>query len=240
MILIIPGSYAEDSESSGALPHSKNFYFGGGLGAGINFFSATNTSVTPSNPDHASFAWRLFTGYNVNKNLAVELGYTNFGFYENSALGNSICDTSGACGYQIAKPYDGVFNTQVNVVNQIQAYAIDLTAIGKYNLTDSLNLFGKLGVSYLQATLDIMTTVSPLLSASGTPLGPTINESLTATNKNSILPVIGLGYEYNPNNLMGIKFEYDYYYGTEMIDQNGINQGKLYPSSIMLTTVFNL
>lgn len=231
-------SYGESNESSTL--HSNNFYVGGGLGAGINFFSPTSHQIEVANPAHASFAWRLFGGYNLNKNFAFELGYTNFGYYENFGSGNSICDTKGVCGYPNANIGDGVFDTQINVNNQIQAYAIDLTVIGKYNVTDNFNLFGRAGANYMNAQLNSTVIVNPKVPVPNTNIGPSITQYSNATNNTQFLPIVGLGYEYNPNKLIGIRFEYDYYFGSEMINQDNINQGKLYPSAILLSTVFNL
>lgn len=216
-----------------------NFYLGGGLGGGVNFFSPTNTTVSVTNPEHASFSWRLFAGYNINKIFALELGYTNFGYYENSALGNSVCDTNGACGYHTASPANGIFNTQLNVVNQIQSSAIDLTILGRYYLDSSSNLFAKAGISYLNLNLATQTTISPEIGVSN-PIGPTINQSITSVNQNKLSPVVGVGYQYDANKTLSLRFEYSYYFGSELIDGSGINQGKLYPSTFLLSTVFNL
>lgn len=218
----------------------SDFYLGTGLGAGINFFSPTNTTVSANNPAHASFAWRLFAGYNINKNFALEIGYTNFGYYQNDAQGNSICDTSGVCGYSKATPFNGVFNTHLSVINSIQAYALDFSAIGRYPLNEQFNLFGRVGVDYLSASLDTNTTVNPLIGINGKALGPTIIQDSMSYNDSSILPLLGGGLEYKANDLVSLRLEYDYYFGSEMIDQQGINQGKLYPSAILFSTVIKL
>lgn len=242
LLLLSVASYASNNlnESSIATPHQKNFYLGAGIGAGVNYFSpssATNV-ISASNVEHAAMAYRFFGGYNLDKNFALELGYTNFGYYQNSASGNSVCNTSGKCGLGSPNPLAGIFNTEINDTNNISAYAIDLSTIARYNVTDDLNVFGRAGVNYLSATLNSKTIVSPQIPIGSTAIGPTINQNTTASSS-ALLPLLGIGYEYNPNNFLGIRVEYDYYFSVNMINNLSTNVGSYSPSSFLLSTIYN-
>lgn len=241
LLITSSNTYASDflSESSTSfVPHTKNFYVGAGLGAGINYFTPTNNAVNASNADHASMAYRIFGGYNLDKNFALELGYTNFGYYKNSASGDSICNTSGSCGLPSANPLAGIYNTELNVINSINTYALDLSTIGRYNVTNNLNVFGRVGVNYLNATLNTKSIISPQIPIGSASIGPTINQTSTSTS-NAILPLLGIGYEYNPNSFLGIRVEYDYYFSVNMINNQSVNEGSYSPSVILLSTIYN-
>lgn len=241
LLISFNNSYANDfvnESSSSSQPHQKNFYVGAGLGAGINYFTPTNNTVSASNADHASMAYRFFGGYNLDKHFALELGYTNFGYYKNSASGNSICNTSGSCGFSSANPLNGVYNTELNIINTINSYALDLSTIARYNITDNLNIFGRVGANYLNASLTTKSIINPQISIGNTSIGPTINQT-TTSNSNAILPLLGIGYEYNPNSFLGIRFEYDYYFSVNMINNQSVNEGSYSPSAIILSTIYN-
>lgn len=231
--------YASDVLSKhSATPHKDNFYMGAGLGVGINYFTPTNTAVSAANADHSSVAYRLFAGYNLNKNFALELGYTNFGYYENSASGNSICDKSGTCGFPNANISDDLYDTELNITNTINTYSLDLSAIARYNITDNLNVFGRVGANYLNASLTTKAVISPQIKFGDIYIGPTVNQTTNA-NSAKLLPLLGIGYEYNPNRFLGIRVEYDYYFSVDMNNNLGVNEGSYTPSAIFISTIYN-
>ncbi len=230
----------------------NGFYIGAGVGPGINFVNPTNTKVTFQAGNIASFGFRLFTGYNISKNLSFELGYTNFGDYENYASGTPFCDFNGVCTYSagyIDKDFShwttdptkntSVLQTQVNAVNNINSYAIDLTAIGKYNITDNMNLFGRAGVNYLNAFLDTNSITNPEIISPYVPypVGLVVMRN-TQARSSAILPILGAGYEYKPSPHVGLRIEYDYYFSVNMVDDMGINEGAYTPSIIMFSTAY--
>lgn len=69
--------------------------------------------------DDKDTAWRLFGGYQMNRNFGAEVGYSDFGKAEASnTLGRS----------------------------SVEANALDLVAIGSLPIIDRLSAYGKLGV----------------------------------------------------------------------------------------------
>lgn len=237
-IFKIVNAHAVSRESSPIESSSKSFYLGGGMGAGINYFNPTNTTVSATNPDHASLAYRIFGGYNLNKNIAFEVGYTNFGYYNNTASGNSICNSSGTCGFVEPNPLAGFYNTELNIINTINSYSFDISTIARYNVTDNFNIFGRVGANYLNASLMTQSIISPQIPVGSNAFGPTVNQTTNAVS-NTLLPLLGVGYEYNANSSIGIRFEYDYYFSVNMVNNLSINEGSYTPSAIFLSTVYH-
>ena len=92
--------------------------------------------------DQKDTSWRIFGGYEVNRHIAVELGYANLG--ETSASGI----VSG-----------------VNINANIEVTAWDLTAVGSIPVMDRLSLYGRAGL-YLAETEASATGSVPGFSTS--------------------------------------------------------------------------
>jgi OOP family OmpA-OmpF porin len=65
-------------------PVDPGFYAGASLGAGLvqfsdSFAGINTTARTTLSKDETDTAWKLFGGYRIHRNIAVEGGYTDFG-----------------------------------------------------------------------------------------------------------------------------------------------------------------
>ena len=91
--------------------------------------------------DDSDTAWRIFGGYQFNKNLAVELGY--------SALGEASISGGG-------------------ITATVEAKAWDLVAVGILPITAQFSVFGKLGMYMADSELSSNTPLIPGASDSNT------------------------------------------------------------------------
>jgi OOP family OmpA-OmpF porin len=99
---------------------AQGFYWGGSIGKSKAYGC---TGVTISCND-TSAAWKIFGGYQVNRNFAAELGYTDLG--KTKARGV----VSG-----------------VNIDAKTEKTAWELVGIGSIPVADRFSLYGKLGIN---------------------------------------------------------------------------------------------
>jgi OmpA-OmpF porin, OOP family len=102
--------------------------------------------------DDKDTAWKVFGGYQINRNFAVELGYANLG---------EISITGGA--------------TRITV----ETTAWDLVGVGIFPINNQFSIYGKLGV--YRATVDVSSNVggSGDDSANGLTLGAGVRYNFT-------------------------------------------------------------
>jgi OOP family OmpA-OmpF porin len=110
------------SASAFALPAAAQmnmsaFYIGGSVGQ-AKFKNACGSVGAGASCDDKDTAWRLLAGYQFNRNLAVELGYHNFG--ELKASAGTLSET-------------------------IKSNAWELVAVGLYPFANQFGVYGKLG-----------------------------------------------------------------------------------------------
>ena len=163
-------------------------YVGGGLGrAHIGFdagsFASNSPNVTDS-PDAGKTGEKLFLGVTLDRNWAVEGGYTHFGSFKYNYTGaNAIATTStGQASYG--------------------ASSLWLAGKGTVPLTGKFDLYGKLGLAQ-NKTRDSASSNDPALDAVlGTPY---------TRNSNHTGLLAGLGAEYHLSKQVGVRVEYDDY-----------------------------
>lgn len=97
-------------------PAAPGWYAGGSLGQS----EAKDTDCSPplTSCDDKDTAWKIFGGYQINRNFAVELGYTNLGEFSASGPG-------------------------VNA--SIESKAWEVMGVGSFPVADRFSLYGKLG-----------------------------------------------------------------------------------------------
>jgi OOP family OmpA-OmpF porin len=96
----------------------RGWYVGGSLGQSTAEDACDGLGGTGISCDDEDTAWKFFGGYQLNRNFAVELGYTNFGEISLSAFGLS---------------------------ETIEATAWELVGVGSFPVADRFSLYGKLG-----------------------------------------------------------------------------------------------
>jgi len=98
---------------------AQNFYAGASLGQAKMKDACEGVTISCDNKDTA---WRLFAGYQINRNFAAELGYADFG--KSKASGT----VSGA-----------------SVDATAEANAWDLVGLGIWPIGNQFSIYGKLG-----------------------------------------------------------------------------------------------
>jgi hypothetical protein len=211
---------------------APRFYVGGIIGPGINYFTNDKNYVTIIDAEHASFAWNLFAGINLNNSFSLELGYLNLGFYENAGSGQSICDTKGNCGYPEKIPFQR-FNTNLTVINDINAQFYYLDLVSWLLQTEHWRIFAKVGAAYDNISLKSYVTVFPNFDD----LGFQIQQTVNSKSSTQYSPHLALGYEYQANEHLFIRTEVDYFSSQSMVSTtDGSSQGTLFPLAILFGT----
>ena len=109
-------------------PADTGFYIGGSIGETTADCNATASTSC----DDKDTAWKVFGGYQLNRNFAVELGYSDLGEVSSS----------------------GPFSTKV------ESTVWDLVAVGSIPLGNNFSLYGKLGAYRADAELSTSVGVS--------------------------------------------------------------------------------
>ena len=123
--------------SAPALAQDSGWYAGGGLGQAMHDVDCTGTTSC----DDKDAAWKIFGGYQFNRNLGVEFGYTNLG---KASAGDAVSTTT--------------FKTK----------GFEVLAVGTFPINQQFEVYGKAGL--FRWNLDAKDTVFGSLSESGTDL----------------------------------------------------------------------
>ena len=177
LLFAVPFAHAQDSGA----------YLGGGLGRShIRFdggsFASNSPNITDSS-DKRDTGYTAFLGYNLNRNWAVEGGYTNLGDFKYNYTGTgALAGTSGQADYKARTWW--------------------LAGKGTIPLSERFDIFGKLGFADNRAR-DAGSSSDPAMDAVlGTPY---------TRNKNHAGLLVGAGAEYHLNKQVGVRLEYDDY-----------------------------
>jgi OOP family OmpA-OmpF porin len=103
----------------------RGWYAGGSLGQ-----STADCDVSPFSCDDKDTSWKIFGGYQINRNFAVELGYANLGELTISGFGANITAESTAW---------------------------DLVGVGIFPINNQFSVYGKLG--FYRGTVDVSSNV---------------------------------------------------------------------------------
>ncbi len=114
----------------------KGIYLGGSVGYS-QYKDVCKNLLIPC--DGNDTAWRLFGGYQFNRNWSLELGYADLG------------ESEGA----------GPIPAGGNADFKWSSYALDLTGIGSVYLTERLALFGRLGAYMGRTEVDVAFSAFP-------------------------------------------------------------------------------
>ncbi len=99
---------------------AQGFYWGGSIGQSKAKEGCTGVTISC---DDKSAAWRIFGGYQANRNFAAELGYADLGKTKASGV---------------------ISGVGVDAKTKVNAW--DLVGIGSLPLGDAFSLYAKLGV----------------------------------------------------------------------------------------------
>jgi OOP family OmpA-OmpF porin len=123
--------------SAPAVAQDKGLYLGGSLGQSKVSLDCTGASSC----DDKDTSWKIFAGYQVNRNFAIEVGYSNLG----EATANVPAFVVGG----IPIPASRV---------SIEATAWELVAVGSLPVAERFSLFGKLGLYRADTDVSIAFT----------------------------------------------------------------------------------
>jgi OOP family OmpA-OmpF porin len=123
--------------STPALSQETSWYAGLGLGQASHDVECSGTTTC----DDKDTAWKIFGGYQFNKNLGVEAGYTNLG---KPSLGDAISTTT------------------------IKVKGFEVLAVGTLPINQQFDIYGKAG--FFRWDLDVSDNVFGSISESGTDL----------------------------------------------------------------------
>lgn len=159
--------------------------------------------------DDSDRIWKVYGGYRFNPYFGLEAGYTDLGT-ENIRQSSSYIYSESVPGGTdtTTQTYDADINTRLK--------GFELTAIARYPLNDTINIFAKFGGIRLKNTLErsATTTWSVLMSRSGFPDAnqqlPTTSTSVTESDS-GIDITFGLGAEYNITDAISFRGEWQQY-----------------------------
>ncbi|MHB8915970.1 MAG: outer membrane beta-barrel protein [Thiobacillus sp.] len=163
--------------SSSALAADNGFYIG--VGAGANFFDSTDSQITVGNPGgydapDTDLAFRVYGGYQINKYVGFEVAYVD--------LGTQKIDFVG-----------------IDRINKMSVKGVNLSLVGSYPVTTSLDVFAKVGASYLKNTSYEYGADFLLMEG----------EVSAKNSDRSWEPSVGVGMKYAHSKNVGIRAEYD-------------------------------
>jgi len=141
---------------------------------------ATGASLSALSRVESDTAYKLYGGYQFNRNLTLEGGYADFGKFD--------------ARREIALPMFGTLS------GDLRASGFYVGALGVVPLPNRFSLFGKLGTSYTSGTASVSTggVMLPLLTPAD------LSSKRTEWNAK-----YGLGASYEMSNKMGLRFEYE-------------------------------
>lgn len=178
-----PGAGGRDS-GNGTEARSAGWYSGLSLGrpqadTRDSVLSVTEGTASSLLKNESSTSYKLY-GYRVNRNFALEGGYTDFGKLD--------------ARRDIAAPVFG------SISSDIRSSGLHLDAVGIVPLQNGFSLFGKLGTIYTTSNASISTG-----GAAAPPLTLT-DLNLKRSEWNSRY---SLGASYSLSNNLGLRFEYE-------------------------------
>ncbi|MBC5785161.1 outer membrane beta-barrel protein [Ramlibacter sp. USB13] len=111
---------------------APGWYIGGNVGRASTDFDQPAPIVAPGvgfGEDDKDTAWKLYGGYQINRNFAIEGGYYDLGRYD---FGYAAPGGTGSARYQ----------------------GLNLDLVGSLPLSDRFSVFGRIGAAYTRARTD--------------------------------------------------------------------------------------
>lgn len=214
-----------------------NTWLNTSIGGGINYFMPNTSSIAVRHAAHPSFAGSIGLSHFFNQHIGIAIGYTHFGFYENAGSGFANCDMQGRCNYPSPNGIN-VYNTYVNVNNEITSQSFYLTGLFSYTLTSRLTLIAQIGGAYNITKIRSYVTVNPEF-INKLPVGFIISQRQTSENKQALQPYMSVGWQYpiDYNMVLTSLFVWG---GVIKIYRDNQLTGKLIPGAVMLGISYRL
>ena len=167
----------------------NNIYAGIGYGTVIaeDFLSALASEGFTTTTDDSDTVYKIFVGYQINKSIAIEGGYIDFG----DVAGDITASTPGLPGGSTTEI------TIFDIDGSADAWAVSV--VGFINFTSGFSGFGKLGIYRWNYNSTIIT---PTIGAAT----ETTLESATGTDT-----YYGIGVQYDFTKSFGVRAEWERY-----------------------------
>ena len=180
----------------------SGFYAGGSAGWSMNdFLELEALKNAGANLDDSDLGWKLFTGYNFNKYLGIEVAYVD------------LHDSTTKVGAAINNP-------PVDAEIKAEIDGFTFVGIGRWPATEQLDIFARIGGFYYRAKSDSNAEVlvqNRIFRAKG------------STTVNDISYVFGVGAEYEIGGNLALRAEWERYsYKDEDADTDLFSAGILY------------
>lgn len=137
--LALLGATAAGQASAQWAAATPHWYLGGNVGRGSADFDPTfavpPATVTGTSEDDRDTAWKLFGGYQLNRNIAIEGGYFDLGDY--------------SYGYS---------STLGNFAGTTKFRGLNLDLVGTFPLTERFSALARIGAIYTRATANTSST----------------------------------------------------------------------------------
>lgn len=185
------------ASASSMAADQQGWYMGAGVGAAKNKLSNSQFRNDTSVKD-TDTAFKIYGGYQFNKNWAAELSYINFGKFRSSST------------YE----YVDISASSENL--EVKSSAIALSGVGIMPLSENFSIFGKLGMA-IKTTKATETMLRPGQTSTGQPA-----QGVYTSNNTSIIPLLGFGTEYRFSPVLAIRGEYEYAGKTTVWEQEGV------------------
>jgi hypothetical protein len=198
---------------------------------------STQTALFDQSHDIGDFVWGVHVGYNFKITehalLGFELGYKNLGGSNYS--GTSKYTQQNKYQYPIGPNPQDVdserYNTNTSAKVDINQQAVDLLFTGHYFIWQSLNLFGKIGVAYVDSEINQKASATrndhtiQYISGQPYPVPQDFTSTITNNYDESIWrfrPEIALGIGYTFMQHLDVHLVYDYIFAFDRdVDTSG-------------------
>jgi OmpA-OmpF porin, OOP family len=170
--LLVSGLLAANAQAAG----QDNTWYGGAKLGWSNFYGVDESNtITSTDEDNDEVGAGLFGGYQINRNLGIELGYDYLGKYKYSGTRNAAA-----------------FN------DSVEAQLAQLTLKLGFPVTESLDLYGRLGGGY----------------------GWTSSDALGSDSRGTFIGALGAEYALNLDWAARLEYQYSTPYGSR--DDTGL------------------
>ncbi|MGQ5525597.1 outer membrane beta-barrel protein [Chitinimonas sp. PSY-7] len=190
---------------------AEGFYAGADLGrANVKTPSIQGEVVNDEvNLKKNSTAMGVFAGYQFHPNIAVEVGYRDFGSVKGSEpVELNVFDIAKISGTNVnALPADLKSNATLNAT--LKANALHASILGIVPVSDNFSLYGRLGLARIAAKLN--GGVDATFASDIAKLSKTVSVSGTMDKTTKIKPMIGLGGRFAVSKEFGVRAEYTHF-----------------------------
>ncbi len=154
---------------------------------------ATSATATVTRIDDTDTGWKVFAGYQFNRNLAIEASYVDLGVVDGDGYG------SVAFPPFYSGPYTATIEAEVD--------GFSLAGMGMLPIGEKFSLFGKVGAFYSNADISYKVR-SPLLTVSG------------MVEENDTEITYGLGAKYDFGKIFSLRAEWERFAGVFTSDEH--------------------